>query len=131
MTTTRTADLNKYRAIGSVSGEPKVKYVQQTQSYLVEFQLESRVLDPLNEDGELLPVSHCVVARNEKLALFLKDVLQPGLRLFIEGALIPRPASPLARGEGGAAYHIDLSEVELIDAPDRPRYPEGIKRLDK
>ncbi|MDX1692856.1 MAG: hypothetical protein R3208_03765 [Ketobacteraceae bacterium] len=124
--------LNKFLAIGTVDSDPRVKYVPRTQSYLVEFVLNSQIEDPLLVDGELLAVSYTVVARREKLALYLKDVLQPGLRLFIEGTLVPRPAAPPAKDHRNQpGFHVDLKEVELIDTPDKPEYPQNIKRLDR
>jgi len=127
-------DINKFIGIGEVFGDPKVKYVPQTESCLVEFQLRSRIEDPLDPHGEPVIVDYPVVVRREKQALFLKDVLAPGIRLYVEGNLIPRPASPVASGKGkepATSFHIDVREVELIDPPERPQYPEDIKRINK
>ena len=134
VTAQRLNDINKFIGIGEVFGDPKVKYVPQTESYLVEFQLRSRVEDPLDPEGDGLVVDYPVVVRREKQALFLKDVLKSGLRLYLEGNLIPRPLNPQAARAGKSAvipYHIELKEVELIDPPERPAYPEDIKRIDR
>ena len=126
------ADLNKFIAIGTVTDEPRVKYVPQRESYLVEFMLRGMIDDPVQADSQLIPADYLVIARKEKLALYLKDVLQQGMRLFIEGNLIPGPAAQKNKdGIAAAGFHIDLREVELIDRPDKPAYPEGIKRIDK
>lgn len=120
-------DITRFLGIGTVVEVPKIKYVPKTESWLVEFLLSSQVPDPLNPEGERLASVMPVAVRRQKLALYLKDVLQPGLRLYIEGTLVPRS---LGR-DHSAPYHIDLKEVELIDTPVRPEYPSDIKRIDR
>ena len=91
----------------------------------MEFLLTCQVEDPLNPEGEPLRTTLPVAVRRQKLALFLKDTLQPGLRLYVEGTFIPRALNR----EQSQPYHIDLREVELIDTPQRPEYPSDIKRI--
>lgn len=130
MTASQHTDINKYIGIGRVDDEPKIKFVSKTNSYLIEFSLAVNIVDPAIPNAPATQVVHPVVVRNERLALYLKDILSQSARIYLEGQLIPFTDKTLKTNQAATVrYRIEANEIELIDKPERPTYPEDIKKI--
>ena len=120
---------NKYIGIGKVDDEPSIKYVSQTESYLVEFDLE--IIK--ESESELAPLVHPIVVRNENLALYLKDTLKKGMRIYLECELLTKSKqhsrTKTSNKKVEVAYYIDATEIQLIDTIQRTKYPDDIKKI--
>lgn len=119
-------DINKTIQIGVVKEEPRIKFIPKLDAHLIEFNLTVRIKDQAIHDASSREVDFPIIVRNPRLALYLKDTLQAGARLYLEGQLIPTPL-PLKKGQ--PAFRIEAREVVLIDKPQRHPYPDGIKKI--
>ncbi|OUR86726.1 hypothetical protein A9Q81_27790 [Gammaproteobacteria bacterium 42_54_T18] len=111
--------VNKVILIGHVVNEPDVRYISKTDDHLAQFGLET---EP--------SVIHQLVCRGAQ-ALYCKDLVKKGTRLYIEGHLqYVEQRHPQLKDFQWQNAQVRILSLQLIDAPERLVYPEDIKRID-
>jgi len=111
--------VNKVILIGHVLNEPDIRYISKTDDHLAQFALET-------EPG----VIHQLACRGAQ-ALYCKDLIKKGTRLYIEGHLqYVEHSHPQLKDFKWQSAQIRILSLQLIDAPERLAYPEDIKKID-
>lgn len=111
--------VNKVILIGQVVNAPDIRYISKTDEHLAQFSLET---EP--------KVIHQLVCRGAQ-ALYCKDLVKQGTRLYVEGHLhYVEQRHPQIKECKWQSAQIRILSLQLIDAPERPTYPEDIKKID-
>ncbi|OUS30471.1 hypothetical protein A9Q99_05810 [Gammaproteobacteria bacterium 45_16_T64] len=111
--------VNKVILVGKVVSEPDIRYISKTDDHLAQFNLATK-------EG----VEHLLICRGAQ-ALYVKDLVKSGTRLYIEGELeYTEQRHPQHKDCVWQRAQVRILSLQLIDAPDRPAYPEDIKKID-
>ena len=111
--------VNKVILIGQVVNDLDIRYISKTDDYWVQFRL-----------GTGPDVNHSLVSRGSQ-ALYCKDLVVSGTRLYIEGVLeYVEQRHPKIKEVRWQSAQIRIVTLQLIDAAERLPYPEDVKKID-
>ncbi|PHR16527.1 MAG: hypothetical protein COA38_21750 [Fluviicola sp.] len=111
--------VNKVILVGHVVNAPDIRYISKTDDHLAQLSLETAP-----------DTVHQLLCRGAQ-ALYCKDLVKQGTRLYIEGELEYVEQRPASAKEGRSqSAQIRILSLQLIDGAERLAYPEDIKKID-